>query len=346
MEILKALNGILKPQRPRQERRHAPEFVVYFPEGQTRKSADIHNISSTGVYLLTGERWLPGTHVQLTLQRRGDFEEDPKRRVTLQSRVARWGEDGVGLAFTLPSDINFDLWEDALRNSPDNKPTEDILPPFRMAKALEVLRRLCPDAIQDTSRLVRTGLGNMRVANAVQIALGAESMLASNPLGYRMRANQHTLQRIVADGSWADEDWIQQLWSGLLVASCATEVKDQLDEDLADRFSQLAQVHVRIFRAACEHADKVDSDDWQVISKPLIFPLKEIRQIAGVQSLAQIERDVFHLANLGLLEQSVRSRSLLPPDEINVTPSSLGLRLYALCHGHRGLLQDFYGLNG
>ena len=209
MKLPKALNGMWTPQQTRQERRRAPEFVVYFPEGQTRKSADIHDISSTGVYLLTGERWLPGTHIQLTLQRRGNFEEDSKRRVTLQSRAVRWGEDGVGLAFTLPSDINFNLWEDALRSAADNQPAEDILPPFRMAKALEVLRRLCPDAIQDTSRLVRTGLGNMRVANAVQIALGAESMLALDPLGYKMRANQHTLLRIIADGSWADEDWIQ-----------------------------------------------------------------------------------------------------------------------------------------
>ena len=346
MKLLKALNGMMTPYQRRQERRHAPEFVVYFPDGQTRESADIHDISSTGVYLLTGERWLPGTHIQLTLQRRGDFEEDSKRRVTLQSRVVRWGEDGVGLAFTLPSDINFDLWEDALRNAADNQPTEDILPPFRMARALEVLGRLCPAAKQDTSRLVRTGIGNMRVVNAVQIALGAESMLALDPLGYKMRANQQTLLRIIADGSWADENWIQQLWSGLLVASCAAEVKDQLDSDLADRFSQLAQVHMRIFKAACEHAEKMDSDDWHIISKPLIFEVKKIQQIAGVQSLAQIERDVFHLADLGLLEQSVRSRSLLPPEEINVTPSSLGLRLYALCHGHHGLLQNFYGLNG
>ena len=346
MKLLKTLNELFTPYRPRQERRPAPEFAVYFPDGQTRKCADIRDISSTGVYLLTGERWLPGTHIQLTLQRRGDFEEDSKRRVTLKSRVVRWGEEGVGLAFTLPPDINFHLWEDALRDVADHTPAEDILPPFRMAKALEFLGRLCPEAKQDTCRLVRTGLGNMRVANAVQIALAAESRMASEPEGYKMLANQHTLMRIIADGSWADEDWIQELWAGLLVASCAVEVKDRLDQDLADRFSQLAPVHARILKAACDHSEKVDSDDWQVASRPLIFELKEIQRITGVQSLAKIERDVFHLADLGLLEGAVRSQSLLPPDEINVTPSRLGLRLYALCHGHRGLMQDFYGLTG
>ena len=346
MGLIKALNEMLTSHRLRHERRAVPEFFVYFPNGEARKSADIKDISSTGVYLLIGERWLPGSHVLLTLQRRGPFEEDSKQRVTLKSRVVRWGEDGVGLAFTLPEDINFELWEAALQSSADHTPSEDILPPFRMAKVLEFLGRLCPHATQDIVLLVRTGLGNMRVANSVQIALEAAAMLASDPNGYKMRADAGTIKRIIADGSWADEDWIQQLWAGLLATSCAVNPKDQLDSDLADRFSQLAPVHLRIFKAACTQAEKFETDDWVVAAKPLICEVKVLQLISRVQSLAKIERDVFHLADLGLLEQSVRSRSLLPPEEINITPSSLGLRLYALCNGHRGLLQNFYGLNG
>ena len=345
MKFVNALNQIFVSQRTRDERRPVPQFFVYFPSEATRKSADIKDISSTGVYLFTDERWLPGTHVQLTLQRKGPFEEDSKHRVLLKSRIVRWGEDGVGLAFTLPAEINFSLWEAVLEDAADHTPTEDILPPFRMAKTLEFLCRLCPGATQEITRLVRTGLGNLRVANAVQIALDAEVMLASDPNGYKMHADPQTVLRIIADGSWADEDWIQQLWAGLLATSCAFEAKDELDPDFADRLSQLAPIHMRIFKAACTMAEKTDSDNWQVVSKPLVLTVDELQQISGVQSLAKIERDVFHLANLGLLEESVRSRSLQPPEEINVTPSSLGLRLYALCNGHRGMLQDFYGLN-
>ena len=76
MKLFKALNDFLVPYKPRHERRPVPEFFVYFPEDEVRKSADIKDISSTGVYLLTEERWLPGTHVPLTLQKRG-----PLRRI-------------------------------------------------------------------------------------------------------------------------------------------------------------------------------------------------------------------------------------------------------------------------
>jgi PilZ domain len=344
--ILDMLNNAMIPFRERSERRPAPEFIFYFSDGSTHKSSNIRDISSTGVFLFTGERWLPGNHVQLTLQRKGPFEEDPKHRVSFKARVVRWGEDGVGFSFELPKDIDFDLWRAVLKSAAEQPPSTDILPPFRMAKALDFLTRLCPGATQEMNRLMHVGLGNMRVSNAVQIALSAEHILASEPNGYKMRANPQTVLRIIADGSWADEDWIQVAWAGLLAMSSAAEEKNQLDTDLADRFSQLAPVHVKIFEAACTKAKKFETDNWEVAARPLICSIEEIQQIAGVQSLAKIERDVFHLADLGLLEQSVRSRSLQPLEEINVTPSSLGLRLFALCSGHRGMLQDFYGVNG
>lgn len=343
--IIDMLNQALVPFRERAERRPAPRFFFYYSEGLAHKSANIKDISSTGVYLLAEERWLPGTHVQLTLQRKGPFEEDRKRKVSFKARVVRWGTDGVGLAFELPKDIDFELWDAALKSAADQARSDDILPPFRMVKAIEFLTRLCPGAVPEIDRLIRSGLGNMRVSNAVQIALGAESILADEPDGYRMHANPQTVLRIIADGSWADEDWIQKAWAGLLAMSCAVAEKDQLDPDSADRFSQLAPVHVKIFEFACMKADKFETDNWEIAAKPLICTISEIQRIAGVQSLAKIERDVFHLANLGLLEQSVRSRSLLPPEEVNVTPSSLGLRLFALCSGHRGMLQDFYGIS-
>ena len=336
------VHKVLDPQTARSERRPVPEYVAYHPSGAQPEFAHIKDISSTGVYLYTAERWLPGSQVQITFQKIGPPEQDSKRRVTLQARAVRWGEDGVGLAFTLPADINFDLWEEVLQSAADKASASDILPPFRMARTLEFLSHLCPEVSRELTALVRFGLGNMRVANAVQITLLADAILASEPEGIKMQANPLTVQRIVADGSWADEDWIQQLWAGLLAAACAVDKKDQLGLDLVDRFSQLAPVHARIFKSACERAEKIDSGQGNVSAKPLIVDVAELQQITSVQSLAKIEWDVFHIADLELLEPTVKSRSLLPADEINITPSSLGLKLFALCNGHRGSLRDYY----
>ncbi|HEY6764483.1 MAG TPA: hypothetical protein VI386_06905, partial [Candidatus Sulfotelmatobacter sp.] len=47
----------------------SPLLVAYYWDGAAPTSHKIQNISSTGFYLTTKERWLPGTMVTMTLQR-------------------------------------------------------------------------------------------------------------------------------------------------------------------------------------------------------------------------------------------------------------------------------------
>jgi hypothetical protein len=185
----------------------------------------------------------------------------------------------------------------------------------------------------------------MRVENAVQIALDAESRLALEPDGAKLRANPQTVMSIIANGSWADEEWVRQLWVGLLAASCAIEAEDRLDSKFAEILSLLAPIHLRILVEACTRAKTFQSEDGEVEAHSFQCEIREIQRVTGVQSLAKVERAVFHLADLGLLEPGARSESLLPPQEIGLKPSRLGLRLFALCKGHRGRLSDFYATN-
>jgi hypothetical protein len=62
---------------------------------------DIQNISSTGFYLVTTERWHPGTVVTMTLQRTDipDANASSEGYITVLSKVIRMGEDGVGFEF-------------------------------------------------------------------------------------------------------------------------------------------------------------------------------------------------------------------------------------------------------
>ncbi len=64
----------------------------------------IRDISSSGLYVVTEERWYPGTLVLMTLQRNDLGEEIAERSIAVQSRAVRWGPDGVGLQFVLPDE--------------------------------------------------------------------------------------------------------------------------------------------------------------------------------------------------------------------------------------------------
>lgn len=83
----------------RAERKPAPGLVAYYWEGAAPKAHEIRNISSTGFYLLTKERWLPGTVVTMTLQKTAVAVGRPELYIAVQTKVIRLGDDGVGFTF-------------------------------------------------------------------------------------------------------------------------------------------------------------------------------------------------------------------------------------------------------
>lgn len=83
------------------QRLKSPLLVAYYWDGAAPAAHGIHNISSTGFYLLTKERWHPGTVVTITLQRTDvmDANTSSDGYISVLSKVIRTGEDGVGFAF-------------------------------------------------------------------------------------------------------------------------------------------------------------------------------------------------------------------------------------------------------
>ena len=59
-------------------------------------------------------------------------------------------------------------------------------------------------------------------------------------------------------------------------------------------------------------------------------------EIAGSRELLRIERDIQHLRELGVLEQIAESAPPSGRYEAQITPSSMGVHLYARCKGLPG----------
>ena len=84
-------------------RESLPGLAAYSWTGAAPKAHSIKDISSTGLYVVTEERWYPGTLILMTLQVTGDGEEGFEHAIVVHSRAIRWGNDGVGLQF-IPQD--------------------------------------------------------------------------------------------------------------------------------------------------------------------------------------------------------------------------------------------------
>ena len=83
------------------QRRQAPMLVAYYWDGATPMAHKIQDISSSGFFLLTKERWPLGTIVTMTLQRtdNSNFDSGTQPHIAVMSKVIRLDENGVGFAF-------------------------------------------------------------------------------------------------------------------------------------------------------------------------------------------------------------------------------------------------------
>jgi hypothetical protein len=112
MELIRPGMRIIKPPKnwlerwwspdPRKAPREpAPGLAAYYWTGGALDPRSIRDISSTGLYLVTEERWYPGTLVLMTLTNTEGGEENSECSISVHSRAVRWGNDGVGFQFVL-----------------------------------------------------------------------------------------------------------------------------------------------------------------------------------------------------------------------------------------------------
>ena len=106
-QVLKRVFGWLfgskeepKQSDRRKAERHAiPGLVAYFSISSNRRPFDVKSISTEGFYVLTEERWLPGTSILVSLQIINPANRQIEAMISVQSKVVWLGTDGVGFAF-------------------------------------------------------------------------------------------------------------------------------------------------------------------------------------------------------------------------------------------------------
>lgn len=108
---LQKLLGPAEPVEPRRNVRETlPGLTAYFFTGATPVAHPVRDISASGLFVVTDERWYPGTLVQMTLKKTEEGMPRTEYSISLTVKALRWGNDGVGVAFVLrdPRNITID----------------------------------------------------------------------------------------------------------------------------------------------------------------------------------------------------------------------------------------------
>jgi hypothetical protein len=99
--LMKRLFRWLVPDQRVANRHSMPPLLAYLGMARSSKEYKVGDISVAGFYMITEERWIPGTGFPVTLERTDPQGEG--QTLTLYSSVVRIGEDGVGFTFVQPA---------------------------------------------------------------------------------------------------------------------------------------------------------------------------------------------------------------------------------------------------
>jgi hypothetical protein len=326
-----ALRTLGYPMPKRAERRTPSGLAAMYGSVSAPKLGHIKIISSTGLFLATEERWPVGEVISITLQRESPPGDNSELHVDVRARVASYGEDGVGLGFVLPTDLNSHLWENLVSHADAQPETEDISFLFRVVRTILFLHRLCPSAAKDIIQSLSKELDDARTRSGIEIVLRAERLIAGQPDADGLHAHPQILKSILRHGSWSNDDLVLQLWAGLLASSCTAEGTDVSNHDFVELLVHVTETQARILAAACRKAKgSVSVVEGEPLGGIIITP-EEMIQITGIYDRYRIATEASYLFNFGLIERAFDFTTYIPQDSFDITPTSRGLELFEVC---------------
>jgi hypothetical protein len=321
------------PETPRADRL-VPSCLAARPgDSHASRVVSIKDLSSTGLYLLTEERWPLGELISLTLQVQGQPENSSEFQIPVQARVSRYGKDGIGLSFVLPPGLDAKLWGVLVRNAVLLTDSKSVLSTFKILRTILFLNRLCQAAADESILLVGGELDESRTDCALEIALRAEKLLAFEPGASRMHAPPPLVASILKNGSWAIDDVTKQLWAGLLSTSCSVEGTDESGNAFVDLLIHLTPVQSLVFVAACSRAMAFITEHETLPLDRIILTPEEMFRMTDTNNISRIAIDITYLFHAELIEKSFDFTSYLPAENFDLTPTRLGLDLYKRCKG-------------
>ncbi len=116
------------PPDPRLGQREPPPgLTAQIWTGEVLQPYKIRDISKTGLFVETEQRWYRGTLIRVRLTKVSPEGYHEERTITVQMRVARLAGDGVGLQFVPPSDQDLRRGRVSSMEGASNKQLEEFL---------------------------------------------------------------------------------------------------------------------------------------------------------------------------------------------------------------------------
>lgn len=224
----------------------------------------------------------------------------------------------------------------------DEKPESDMMGLRPCGEAIKIgaeavvgaIRSVCKPASEELGLLLKDRVSYWRTCQ--MIALGEKfraKMEAKGSPSESLSAPARIVMKVFEEGSWVEDNNIQNMWAGLLASSCTEDGTDDSNLIFINMLSQMTAPEARLFEFVSRSA--VESLLERLGSK-VIARVDDLITVAKTPDRLVLQRAFEHLASLGLLQYGG-----LGEDVCTIYPHDAGLHLYVRCQGHLGSPADF-----
>jgi len=213
-------------------------------------------------------------------------------------------------------------------------------------KAASFLTLICRPAAEEYGLMLRDKVKIQRQINAVNLVLKAEKKFKSLGMPKHFHANPRLVSRIIEEGSWIDDEGLQEMWAGLLTSSCSANGKDDSNLLFINYLSQITSLQAKVLNYGCTinpMALNNDGEVWPDIRKAgrIRVSHAEIIDVLKEDNLDRIALEFAYLNKMGLLAFTFGSD--VKEAKTHVYPTYLGVSLYVRCQGFTRSAAEYYG---
>ena len=201
------------------------------------------------------------------------------------------------------------------------------------------LSRICLPAAEEFGLLLKDRVSAWRAKNAVEIANKAQLLLEKQAGSLVLSAHPRIIYSTIENGSWAEDDFMQSFWAGLLASSCTSDGKDESNLILINILSQLTTSQVKLIEHVCQTVKTFKTPAGWIHADCCYMEADDLIGITGITDFHQLDRELDHLRSIELIRGGFDPNSTLA----DVTPKPLCLQLFVRSQGYVGSPIDYFG---
>jgi hypothetical protein len=216
--------------------------------------------------------------------------------------------------------------------------------------AQSILSRICLPAAEELGLMFQDKVRYWRLNNIIKIIQKSEGIMDFEGEKLTLSAHPRVIKEIMENGSWCDNETLQEMWAGLIASSCDKQDGDDINILFVNTLKNLTSNQAKILNFICENCRvEVDKNGF-VFAEHIDLNLEQLQEIIGEFDIHKLDTEFDNMSSSDLLNGGAflnHSRGFVfGAEEIiaQLEPSPFAIALYIKSKGFKGSPKEYYNL--